>query len=225
MNVTIRQVAGILSFVSLSVGTALAADPPHSHLYINGALASSRVIQNNGVAYVPIADVAKALNQTVVVKSDGYAITSAGGANQVAGLNGKIGDKMTNGQVIFSVVKVTRVARYERQFSSGADESPDSDHDLVVVVIRIKNATQKSPWIAVRGGGVTALTDKNEHAYKHIYDDSKGATPTMLPGSAVDFALVYSMSKSEKIGDFIYQIAAYDMKETTFRISLTSANL
>ena len=81
MKVTLRQVAGILSIFSLSVGTALAADPSHSHLYIDGTLASSRVIQNNGIAYVPIADVAKALSRVVMVKSNGYALTSAGGAH------------------------------------------------------------------------------------------------------------------------------------------------
>jgi len=224
MRVTLRRTVGSLAAFTLAFGAAKAADTPHTNLYINGTLASTRVLQNNGIAYVPVADVAKALKQIVVTKPDGYAIASAGGSNQVEGMNGKIGDKITNGQVVFSVVKVLRFDKYERQFSTGTESPAAPGDDLVAIVIRVKNATQKSPWIAVIGGKVTALTDHDEHAYKHVYNDSKSLTPTLLPGSAVDFALVYSIPKSAKLGDLVYQMAVAGFKDTTFRISLASAN-
>jgi hypothetical protein len=50
---------------------------------------------------------------------------------------------------------------------------------------------------------------------------------SMLPGSALDFALGFSVPKNEKLGDLVYQVSGGGgavVKDTNFRISLASAN-
>lgn len=220
------RAAGILSFACISIGLVQAAYAPGGNLYINGGLASSRVIQHNGMAYVPVADVAKALNQTVVPKSDGYAITPAGGANQVGGLNGKIGDRLMDSDQSVMVVKAFRTDKYVSQFHAGDTRTPDgANDDLVVVVMRIKNMTHKPVEMFPAHGENTALTDQDEHSYKSVYTDSHDIVPKILPASAYDFALCFSVPKTEKLGDLVYQVFSYGAtKESIFRISLASAN-
>jgi hypothetical protein len=224
---TIVRTAGILSAACLAMGPVQAA-PSGPNLYINGGLASTRVIQRNGIAYVPVADVAKALNQGVVVKSDGYAITPAGGANQMNGLNGKVGDKLTDGKWVLTVVKAFRTDTYVHQFDVKTSTPDQSTDDLVVVQVRIKNARKESFSVLCSGTGSTSVTDLDEHSYKpqtFSSTDARSGAPSLLPGSAVDFALVFSVPKSEKLGDFVYQIFNYTgEKPPTFRVSLASLN-
>ena len=49
--------------------------------------------------------------------------------------------------------------------------------------------------------------------------------PNMLPGSAADFALGFSIPKDKKLKDLVYQMqGGGNMKESDFRISLASEN-
>ena len=223
----IGRSAGIAAALCLSMSLVRAANAPGSNLYIGGGLASSRVIQQGGIAYVPVADVARALNQVVVAKADGYAITPAGGANQVSGLNGKIGDRLTDGQLMISVVKAFRTDKYQTVFGDSRGVTPDGGNDdVVVAVLRVKNMLkEKTVEIYPPHGDSTALTDQDEHTYKSVYTDSHDTVPKMLPASACDFALCFSIPKSEKVGDLIFQVFTYGAtKPSIFRISLASVN-
>ena len=223
----IPRAAAVAVSLSVSVGLIYAAYAgAGTNLYINGGRASSRVIQHDGMAYVPVADVAKALNQTVVAKADGYALAPAGGSNQVAGLNGKIGDKLTNGEMMLTVVKVFRTEKYAYQYGEGNAEPNGPGDDVVVVVLRLKNMRTKSTQIAPWGDDNTSLTDQDEHSYKTKGTDQHGHLPTLLPASAYDFAMTFSLPKTEKVGDLVYQLCYIDNagKPATFRVSLESAN-
>ena len=222
----IGRIAGFALTACVSAGLVQAAHSPGVNLYFNGGLASSRVIQHNGIAYAPIADMAKALNQTVVTRGDGYAITPAGGANQVNGINGKIGDKLTNGEIVFSVVKVFRTDKYTFQFTTGELAADNPKNDLVVVVFRAKSARHISGFLSLAGGDNTAITDQDEHSYtpSRFGRDFQSGTPTLLPGSAVDWAMCFIVPKNQKIGDLVYDIYGSGYKSGTFRVSLASAN-
>jgi hypothetical protein len=230
MNITtIVRTAGVLSAACLSVGLVYAAfTTPGPNLYINGGLASTHVFQHNGMACVPLADVARALNMSVVAKSDGYSISPAGGSGQLNGMNGKIGDKLTNGQWVLTVVKAFRTDNYVHQFDTDKSSADQATDDLVVVVVRMKNARQDSKGISLPGTGSTAVTDLDDHSYSKMTFggmDDRAGYPTLLPGSAVDFAMIFSVPKSEKLGDFVYQVYPSDgPKPPTFRVSLASLN-
>jgi len=58
---------------------------------------STNVLVNNGVAYVPIRMWLQRLDMAVEKRPDGLGTCKAGGANQVEGLQGKVGDDLFNG--------------------------------------------------------------------------------------------------------------------------------
>ena len=60
--------------------TAIAWNRQSSNLYISGNLASSGVFMHNGVACVPIHDVATALKLTIQKTGRGIELADAGGA-------------------------------------------------------------------------------------------------------------------------------------------------
>jgi hypothetical protein len=225
MTRAIHRSVVLFATACLCAGTARAGLAPGTNLYMNGALASRRVIQHNGMAYVPVADVAKMLNQVVVTKPDGYAMAPAGGTNQVDGLQGKIGDKLTNGEVVLTVVKAFRTDKYDFQFTTGSYTPNDATEDVVVVVFHIKNARHDTGFFSAGGAGNTAVADVDEHAYppSRFGVDSQSGAPTLLPGSATDFALCFPVPKNEKLKAVLYQMGA-QFKDTTFRVSIASVN-
>src|SRR5947209_2264248 len=79
-----------------------------SRLFVNGTLVSSGMIERDGVAYVPLKDVAATFHLSVNRTSRGYELSDSGGANQVSGVTGKVGDMLFNGYVRFQVLKVVR---------------------------------------------------------------------------------------------------------------------
>ena len=96
-------------------------------LYINGNLASSGVIMHDGSEYVPVRDVASALKLTITKTSRGIELADAGGANQVSGITGKVGDVLWNGYIRFQIVKVIRTRELHAQFTGD---------DKVITLIR-----------------------------------------------------------------------------------------
>src|SRR5262249_4121540 len=136
-------------------------------LYINGSLASSSVIDVNGVPYVPLKDVAKATGMTLSKTGRGYEMSPAGGAGMVHGLEGKVGDELFNGFHRFKVLEVIRGKKYTNRFSGDKQEitpCPEAN-DLVVIVCRVKNGTQKKITFALPAGELTGLTDMDEHSF------------------------------------------------------------
>src|SRR5689334_457235 len=101
-----------LAGLAVGVGATAALAQAGRTLILNGEVASRDVRVIDGRPYVPVADVAKALGQTVVTRGGGWEITAAGGANQIQGLQGKIGDTLFDGRWRFQVVAVEPVDSY-----------------------------------------------------------------------------------------------------------------
>src|SRR5262245_15643874 len=130
---TPRRVVMLIGISTFGLATVCLAGMLEQRLYVNGKIASSNVITQNGVAYVPIKDVAAALNLTAEKRPDGYALVHAGGANQVEGLQGKVGDELFNGLYRLKVVRVVRAEKYDRKFSKGdAVTAPDGKEVVAV---------------------------------------------------------------------------------------------
>lgn len=192
-----------------------------SRLYYNGKVVSTGLITRQGVTYVPLKDVAAALALTIQPRSDGCALVHPGGGMQVEGLNGKIGDDLFNGETRLKVVKVVRGDTYQRQFSQGSDYTAPPGQDIVAVVLRMKNGTNKTLFPNVTGKDPTALTDEDEHVYEGgSFPDGAGRNINLLPGAAADFALVFTVPKSAKLKDLVYTVDSAGVKSSTFRISL-----
>jgi len=104
----------IFSFVAGSCIT-LAWYAQSTKLYLNGNAISSGILERDGTAYVPLKDVATAFHLSVSKTAHGYELADSGGANQVEGVTGKIGDVLFNGYVRFQVLKVVRVKSWPRQ--------------------------------------------------------------------------------------------------------------
>lgn len=192
-------------------------------LYYNGKVASGDVIVKDGVAYVPIRDVAAALAMTVQTRDDGYALVRPGGGTQIEGLNGKIGDDLFNGSFRFKVVEVVRGDHYTRRFSHGDDVIAPNGEEIVAVVIRVKNGTPKTQGVMVFGEP-TALTDEDEHGYEPStggWADGPGRNVDVLPGAAIDLALTFHVPRSAKLKDLLYTPSALPGKPgPAFRVSL-----
>ena len=136
-----------------------------SRLYINGNLASAGVIQQGGNAYVPVKDVAQALHLTVQKTARGYELSDVGGADQIGGVTGKVGDTLWNGFGRFQVAKVIRTKNYTNQFSGDSEQVKPNPkgYDLVVLVCHIKNGTKVTVVCSLPGGDDTALPADSEH--------------------------------------------------------------
>ncbi|HWA84396.1 MAG TPA: hypothetical protein VG820_13220 [Fimbriimonadaceae bacterium] len=206
---------------------ALALYLQSSSLYVNGNLASSGVVERNGTAYVPIKDVAKALNLSLQKTARGYELSDSGGANQVEGITGKVGDVLWNGFARFTVVKVIRGKEYTNQFSGDNQKVtpyPEAN-DLVVLVCRIKNGTKEKQTCMLPAGDATGLADTDGHSYaprNGLSIDCPSRGQELLPGAAVDFALTFDVPPSAKLQDLVYEVNFFATKsgQKKFRVSL-----
>lgn len=181
-----------------------------SNLYINGNLASSHVIMHDGSAYVPIRDVASALKLGVTNTSRGIELADAGGANQVSGVTGKVGDVLWNGYVRFQIVNVIRTKSYTRQFT-GDDKviTPDEGHDLFVAVCKVSNGLHNSVTVMYPGGD-TALTDDQGQSYSPFLGmsaDIASRGVDLLPGASFGSALIFEIPSTAVVGDVVYQVS------------------
>lgn len=217
----------VLATVFLSVlGALVWATQSKPKLFVNGVSASSDVFVRNNVVYAPIRDVAKAFDMVVVKRPDGYEIKRAGGSSPIEGLRGKVGDTLFDGNFQFKVVEVVRGASYKKRFDpSGGEVTPSGPNDEVLAIIcRIKNATKKTVAMLFPGGQNTNVTDMEEHSFlpfSGLAVDLRSRGENMLPGSAVDFALTFSIPKTAVLKDLVYQIqVAENLKQTDFRVSL-----
>lgn len=234
-----RPAAGMLLAAVAAAGLCWATGA--NKLYLNGKVASRSLRVIDGRSYVPVADVARALGATVAARGDGYEIVMPGGANQVEGVaQGKIGDEIFTGQWRFQVVNVQEAGdqykeRYYQQLRTIRPKSPAET--LLVVNCRLKNGMNKTrtPLVTERIPANTALADAAEHSYAPLdYDASQGegdkilsyAGSDLLPGAAMEFALVFSVPRGTVPKALIYSLQAYpdDVgkdKHTDVRVSLT----
>ncbi len=209
-------------------GTALVFGLQSARLFINGKPASSSVIERNGVAYVPLKDVATALGWKLQRTARGYEISESGGANMIEGISGKVGDQLFNGFARFQVVKVIRTKAYVNQFSGDKQEVTPfpAEKDLFVIVCRIKNGTKESQTANLPSGPETALTDTSERSHgprTGLSIDVPSRGPTLLPGAAVDFALTFDVPTDAVLKDLVYQVQFFGTpgaEKKKFRVSL-----
>jgi hypothetical protein len=192
-------------------------------LYLNGKVVSTNVLVSNGVAYVPIKDVAAALDMAAEKRPDGFALAKAGGANQVEGLQGKVGDDLFNGMYRLKVTRVTRKESYTRQYSKGDVISAPDGKEVLTVFIRIKNGTKKTQTIdLVFPGSNTGVTDAGEHSIGPITglaSDTPSRAADLLPGAAVDTALIFFVPKGAVLKDLVFEVGVY-AHGPAFRVSL-----
>ncbi|MDW8018252.1 MAG: hypothetical protein RMI36_10560 [Thermus sp.] len=189
-------------------------------LILNGQVASTRVIVVQGVAYVPLADVAKALGQTVVKVQGGYEIRAAGGANQLMGqFQGKVGDQILTGLFRVQVQKVERMESYTTRFDGGnrAIQPNNAQEELVVVTGVLKNAKQSgtvAPSLGTNNPGNTALAGADGRSFPPIaYDSPAGVNVgggfTLLPGAALNFAVIFSVPRGTEAKALVLRVGEY----------------
>lgn len=218
---------GILSFVGAGA-LAAAYLGQASKLFVDGKVASTGLIERNGMAYVPLKDVAAALKMSVKKTARGYELTTGGGGEMVQGVNGNVGDTLFNGYARFQVVKVIRGKKYINQFSGDKQEVtayPESN-DLVIIVCRIKNGTKETQTCGLPSGQMTALTDTDEHSFgprTGLSIDCPSRGQTLLPGAAVDFALTFDVPEEAKLKDLVYEVTFFGTLKASdkkFRVAL-----
>ena len=206
-------------------------------LVINGNPVSTDIRKIDGKNYVPIEDVAKALNMQVFVSSGQYVLRPAGGANQVAGKRtGKIGEELFTGQYRFLVKSIQEANKYHmkyaNKFTYNKDVEAAEGEKLVILDCQLKNGTTKKDEFAFSKkdfGGNTALADADGRsyevdAYDVFADEDAPLGANALPGAAVPFAMVFRIPNSAKAQDLVYTIVRYveraNNKGTDVRVSL-----
>jgi hypothetical protein len=190
-----------------------------SKLFVEGQLASSDVRVINGTRYVPLKDVAAALHLHIVPQSGGINLTHEGGANQVEGLHGAIGDakEIFTGKWRFWARSIEKVDSYTLKYSTEHEKITPRNAGEVLYVIdcRIKNGTSEKQAMILRNnmGGHDALTDDMEHSFEPFAFDAHNENgafggPTLLPGAAGEFAVIFSAPAGTNPKDFVFTIQA-----------------
>ena len=215
-------------------GTVLAAMTPgatpvraDATLVINGTASPADVRPLGGTAYVRLADIAKALGLTVVRHGSTYELIKPGGANQVNGLSGKVGDTLFDGQWRFKVDSVEMPNTYAAKFLEGSNDlnvdpatrvvSARTGYRIVAVHCRMTNG-QKSMqtfWFAQASEMHinNSLTDNNGESYPpanfDLEGDSNDQSKSLLPGAKTDFVILFSVPTT---------IQRQDLKDLVFTL-------
>lgn len=233
----------------LSTGTAVLA-LASLHVTVGGQTVSTDIRIIGGRPYVPLADMARAMKGTAVrhaggsyeIKLDSVDATtatddtaspaSAGGADEVHGMRGKIGQMLFTGKWRFSVLGVDRAAAYDSKFLEEKQNfTPKGDTDELIVVRCLLKNGQKSSATAMLSPihpHNIGLTDDQGQSYSPTDFDKRGGStdegPHMLPGSQTEFAVLFSVPKGTKLKDLVFSLqnAYEDFPDggTDVRISL-----
>jgi hypothetical protein len=217
-----KRACWLVPVTALSVA-AFAWAAAGSRLYVNGQVASQDVRVIDGRNYVPVGDLAKALGMTVVSRADGIELTNAGGAGQIANRNvGRIGEDVFTGKWRFTVLKVETTKKHVPEFGEvhpWTIAEAGEGEDLVVVHCRLKNGTPKTDVLVISAnydGINTALTDDQENTYRALQDIDVRLTETspggvkLLPGSAVNFDLVFKVRTGCRPRDLVFTAMRYE---------------
>lgn len=228
----------ITSIVLAILTCAVLAAQQAVSLYINGVAASNDVRIIHGKAYVPLADIARALNMVVVQKDGRCELTMAGGANQIANKNtGKLGEEIFTGQWRFKVLGVERVNSYNRKFSErNKIIEAKTGNELIIVSCRVKNGTKQKDELVFEewDGNNTCLTTADEESWRPTdYDvretEYSPVGAEFIPGAAINFNIVFQVPKDTAVKDLIFTALRYNyrasfdqknVRSTDIRISL-----
>lgn len=212
-------------------------------LIVNGKSTAVETRVIDGSTYVKLSDMAKALDMVVVKRSDGQLeLTKAGGANQINGLSGNIGDTIFDGKWRFTVLSVDS----PDSFTMKTDSEPygagmpyewsrqtrllkaTQGHKLVVIQCRVANGVKerRTLWTAISDDRIrTALTDQDGISYPPIAYDYEGApiqTPGLLPGAQLTFPVIFSVPVAATLKDLVFTLKNNqgDERGVDVRISL-----
>lgn len=150
-----------------------------------------------------------------------------GGANQLEGMRGKIGDMLFDGKWRFQVISMETPEKYEaaRQADIQADYSvyspvaewdaqrtitPKEGNTLVVFRCLVKNAVPKPRALyCVPAFTRTALTDMDGASHPVIAYDMPGSvfqSRTITQGGTLRFAALFAVPKEAKLKDLIFTL-------------------
>ena len=230
MSTRIRALAAVLVLTAGAATAALAL--ASARLTVGGQTVSTDIRILGGRPYVPLADMARAMNGTAVrhadgsyeIKRDGVDTTTpsadvvtpapAGGAGEVHGTRGKVGQMLFTGKWRFEVLGVDRVAAYDSKFLPDARNfTPAGDtEELVIVRCRLKNGqktAQKAMLSPIHPHNI-ALTDNEGQSYAPTDFDKRGGSldegPSLLPGAQTDFAVLFSVPKGAALKDLVFSL-------------------
>ena len=231
-----RRTWFLMTLASVSTVGAVAGIAAKTVVF-RGNTISSDITLVNGRPYVPLADMARALGGKVETRSGGYEIiassvgsaeagrTAPGGANEVRGQNGKVGDMFFNGYWRFQVKSVERAGEYVFRFDTNSSkDKPSGDKDeLVIATCLIKNGHKEAeqPILATNGAKQTALADDQGQSYAPLDFDVRAGT--LLPGAGKTFAIVFSVPKGTHLKSLIVTLWGYgetSTKATNVRVAL-----
>lgn len=192
-------------------------------LFFNGSVASSDVRMIAGKAYVPLADVAKAMDMQIVKKDGGYELIRTGGAGQIANnYTGKIGEEVFTGKWRFTVLEFSRAQSYDMVWSTQYTKHIDADSngELIIVTCRIKNGTKVKDELVFSSsweGCNNALTTSSEESIPPAAFDVKETETapvgvSFLPGAAINFKMIFKVPKGTEPKDVIFTAMRYSMR-------------
>jgi hypothetical protein len=167
-----------------------------------------------------------------------------GGANQVEGLNGKVGEMLFTGRWRFQVQEVNVTDAYTLKvptseqdygkYSSVADYdantrtfTPKEGYTFVAVRALVKNGQKTTQQLGCYlGDPKTAVADTKGGSYPPVAYDmlSQGAwvTKPLLPGAGQEMTVLFAVPKGTELKDLVFTLNNWsDMKGKEVRVSLT----
>lgn len=225
-----------LLMAALAVASCVAwAMQTGMRLVMDGRVISTNVRMFNASAYIKVSDMAKALDMTAFKQGNTYRLRRVGGSHPIRGAAGKMNANIFNGAWLLNVASARQVTAYSQRYGEYKERfTPRETGDiLVVVTCRLKNGTNQTQDVSFDkdSSGNTALTDDQEHGYLPLAYDSRNSgygSARMLPGSAHDFVVIFSVPEGAHLKDLIYTIVSSSEdyskqnKSLDFRVSLKS---
>lgn len=232
-----RKAAVIVAVVAVfASGFALAQNG--KTVSVDGRRVSSNVLEVNGLVYVPLSDMAAALNRTVVKSGDDYDLQPVRGGKPIkpeiilnpkptgkTGLTGAVGETLNSSQASVTVLQVVRGESYVSALTGKTfDAKPDTE--AVAVVCRFKNCLKKTRRYDLGRfkPGETALVLADGKRLAPGDWDRKDAIATVPALASVDFAVIFYVPTGTTAQEFVYQVRPNDfdstMREDVFRVQL-----
>jgi len=190
-------------------------------LTIGDKTVPTNYLMQGGRTYVPLEDVAAAMDCVVQKSADGFTLAPIGKGKMVNGAEGKIGQTIGRPELQFTVTGIQEGDHYDRKYAAGGLDA-DSATRLVVLYCRVRNGTEKTVNICTLGGAKSALTDMDEHSYEVLTGDGP-RNVDILPGAVTDFGIVFKVPKAEKLKALVYQTDGFPKVEI-FRVGLADAD-
>lgn len=235
----------LVTVAGLALGATLVAAPllAGSVLTIDGKQVSNRVRVIDGESWVPVRDIANAQGLTVTSSGGQINLVTAGGANQVGSLTGKIGSMLFDGHWKFGITKFEQVASYKITTKTSTDYgvtnpvsnieddviTPKTGFKLYVADCTLKNGmTHGAQFEWSPNSGKTAIADAAGESHPWlVWDIASEAfvTKEMLPGSALNFKICFAVPEAATPQDVVVTLLTLgDKAGTDIRIHVAGDN-